>query len=141
MENEPIVRVGVATIVQRDGKILLGKRKGSHGAGTWSLPGGHVDFGEAPEDTAAREILEETGLVITNVRRFDRLPYVNTHFHKEGKQYITLYFLADYTEGEAFVLEPNKCEIWHWFSPWEIPEPLFEPISDGGLFDVLWEAE
>ncbi|WP_235874976.1 NUDIX domain-containing protein [Saccharopolyspora aridisoli] len=54
--------VGTSAIVVRDGAVLLGMRKGAHGAGEWSFPGGEVDPGEAPEDTAARELAEETGL-------------------------------------------------------------------------------
>lgn len=58
---EPYTRVGVAVVVRRAGKILLGKRKGSHGAGTWALPGGHVELGEDPVITAFRELVEELG--------------------------------------------------------------------------------
>ena len=55
-------RVGVGVFVLRDGLVLLGLRRGAHGAGTWALPGGHLEFGEAVEHCAAREVHEETGL-------------------------------------------------------------------------------
>ncbi len=60
--NNNIPLVGVGVIVIRNGGILLGKRIGSHGAGTWALPGGHLEYAERIEDCAAREVLEETGL-------------------------------------------------------------------------------
>ena len=47
MTEPKIPRVGVGVIVQRDGRILLGKRLGAHGEGTWALPGGHLEFGES----------------------------------------------------------------------------------------------
>lgn len=57
-----MVRVGTAVILMREGKVLVGKRKGSHGAGTWALPGGHLEMGEAMEACVLREVKEETGI-------------------------------------------------------------------------------
>lgn len=64
----PAPQVGVGVLILRDGKVLLGRRKGSHGAGCWSAPGGHLEFGEAVEDCALREALEETGLALSELR-------------------------------------------------------------------------
>ena len=61
-------RVGTAVFIVRNGKFIILKRQGSHGAGTWSTPGGHVEFGEDPVDTRKREALEETGCEIADVR-------------------------------------------------------------------------
>jgi 8-oxo-dGTP diphosphatase len=61
-------RVGVAIFIFKDGKFLIQQRQGAHGAGSWSVPGGHLEFGESFEDTARREAREETGLEISNVR-------------------------------------------------------------------------
>lgn len=128
---EKQVRVGVAVIIRRpeDGFVLFGLRKGEHGPGTWSLPGGHLDFGEEPEQTARREALEETGLTLGQVQSYARCPYVNSHFKATGKQYITLYFTGEYVGGEPQVVEPEKCERWVWTDPKNLPSPLFEPIE------------
>ena len=62
------VRVGIAVFVFKDGKFLMAQRHGAHGPGTWSVPGGHLEFGESFEETARREVKEETALEITNIR-------------------------------------------------------------------------
>lgn len=81
-QNRP--KVGVAVIIRKDNKILLGKRIGSHGAGTWAFPGGHLEFGETPEQCAQREVFEETGLLLEN---FLRHGYTNDIFNVENKHY------------------------------------------------------
>ena len=61
-------RVGVAVVIERDGQVLLMKRKNVHGAGTWAVPGGHLEFGETPEECAVRETREEVGIAISGVQ-------------------------------------------------------------------------
>ncbi len=124
---EKSVKVGVAVIVIKEGLILLGKRKGSHGAGGWQFPGGHLEFNEAIETCAKREVLEETGLEIQNLR-FG--PFTNDQFKKEDKHYVTLFVIADYANGTPQVMEPNKCERWAWFAWDNLPSPLFLPIRN-----------
>ena len=134
LESPRLVRVGVSTIVRRaDGLILFGLRKGKHGPGTWALPGGHVDFGEEPEQTARRELCEETGLEVGKIQPYAVCPYVNSHFRETKKQYITLYFTAEYLCGEPRLVEPEKCERWVWTDPNKLPSPLFEPIEANKL--------
>jgi 8-oxo-dGTP diphosphatase len=121
-EKRPGVGLGVAII--RDGKVLFGKRKNSHGEGSWCFPGGHLEFGESWEECARRETLEETGLEIKNIRFATA---TNDFFEKEDKHYITILMIADWFEGEAQLLEPEKCEKWGWFEWDKQPEPLFVP--------------
>ncbi|KAF4982600.1 hypothetical protein FZEAL_1832 [Fusarium zealandicum] len=114
----PHPRVGVAAIIYgRDGKVVAGKRTGSHGAGTWQLPGGHLEHGESILTCAEREVLEETGLKVRGVKV---VAVTNDVFHKEGKHYITLFTSCEMEDENAQpeVLEPEKCEGWHW-KTWE----------------------
>ncbi|KFN43663.1 nucleotide triphosphate diphosphatase NUDT15 [Arenimonas oryziterrae] len=119
-------RVGVGVIVMRDGKVLLGERIGSHGAGTWALPGGHLEFGESVEDCARREVREETGLVLGTLRA---APYANDLFAAEGKHYVTLFVVAHSADGEPVLSEPEKCLRWDWFRWTDFPAPLFAPLE------------
>lgn len=115
-------RVGVAVFVFKDGKVLMQQRQGSHGAGTWSTPGGHLEFGESFEDTAIREVKEETNLNITNIR-FGAV--TNDIFTKENKHYVTIWMLSDWQSGELKNMEPNKCTEQRWCTFEDLPEPLF----------------
>lgn len=125
-----VVRVGTAAFIRNaDGQVLMGLRKGSHGPGTWSVPGGHVDFGEEPVASVRREIMEETGMEVGTILPCISAPWVNSHFPKSGKQYITLYFLAEHIDQEPRVMEPEKCVEWRWFDLDALPEPLFEPLA------------
>lgn len=66
MERSPLVGIRVINI--KNNKILFGKRKISHGEGTRSFPGGHLEFNETWEEYAIRETLEETGITLKKVR-------------------------------------------------------------------------
>jgi len=118
--NNP--RIGVGILVIRDEKVLLGKRKTSHGNGTWAPPGGHLEFGESPQECAARELMEETGMTAA---RYFVGPYTNDLFEQDNKHYITLYMIADGAQGNPGLMEPDKCFEWGWFSFDELPEPQF----------------
>jgi len=120
------VQVGVGVIVVRAGLVLLGERTGSHGASTWALPGGHLEFGESPTDCAHREVLEETGLEVRNLHLG---PFTSNVFAGEGKHYVTLFVLGHGPHGNPEVREPSKCLRWQWFAWSELPQPLFPPVA------------
>ena len=57
-------KVAATCIVERENRILMIRRALQPGMGLWCMPGGYVDRGEVVEEAAAREVLEETGLVV-----------------------------------------------------------------------------
>jgi 8-oxo-dGTP diphosphatase len=118
-------RVGVGVIVIRDGLVLVGERLGAHGAGTWALPGGHLEFGETLLACAGRELFEETGLLLASVSPG---PYANDLFEEERKHYVTLFVVAHDVTGTPEVREPGKCAQWKWVRWSELPDPLFPPL-------------
>jgi 8-oxo-dGTP diphosphatase len=126
MPPSPHPRVGVGVLILRHGHLLLGQRLGDHGPGTWAPPGGHLDFGETPEECGAREVLEETGLVIEHTRRG---PWVSNLFSEEGRHAITLFLRADVPQGEPELREPDKCADWRWVGLHALPQPLFAPLA------------
>jgi 8-oxo-dGTP diphosphatase len=125
MNNRPFV--GVAVIVQKDGKVLLGQRKNSHGSGTWAFPGGHLEYHETIEACAIREVFEETNLAIKNI---NHIAYTNDIFRQEHKHYVTLFVSAQYDSGDLEIKEPDKCEKWDWFHWDKLPEPMFLPLKN-----------
>ena len=119
-------RVGVGVLLVRDGRVLLGERRGSHGAGTWAPPGGHLEDGETVEACARREVAEETGLTPGAVMP---APYSVDPFPELGRRYVTLFVVAPDVVGEAECREPAKCAGWSWW-PWDaLPAPLFAPLA------------
>lgn len=124
MYNPP--RVGIAVILEKDTKILLGKRQGAHGAGCWGFPGGHLEYGETVADCAIRETYEETGLTITNTQAYW---FTEDFFSKEQRHYITIFVHAQVQSGTLNVQEPDKCLCWEWCDREALPQPLFSPIE------------
>lgn len=119
--------VGVGVIIIKDKKVLMGRRKNANGKGTWSFPGGHFEFNEDVEDCARREVMEETGIKIKNLRKG---PYINDIFGKEDKHYLTLYIIADYDSGEREVMDSDSLELLGWFDWDKLPRPLFFPCEN-----------
>lgn len=122
MSKEP--RVGVGVFVWKDGKFLMGKRRGSHGPNTWSVPGGHLELNESWEECAKREVLEETGMEVGNIRF---LAATNDIFTQDNKHYITIWVECEWKSGQPTITEPEKWIDHQWRTFKTLPSPLFEP--------------
>lgn len=119
-EQKVYPRIGVNVFVLKDGKVLLGKRIGKRGYGTWCLPGGHFEWGESLAGAAARELEEETSIKSDNL---EFLHLVNDP--QEETHYVHIDFFAKDWSGEPKVTEPDKFAEWKWFDLDDLPDPIF----------------
>ena len=119
-------QVGTAMIITKDDKVLLMKRKGPHGQGTWSTPGGHLDFGESPEDCAAREAKEEVGLDVVEIH-FRAV--TNDLFEATGRHYVTIWMQGK-SAGEPCIAAEKEVSDIGWFAWDALPQPLFLPLEN-----------
>jgi 8-oxo-dGTP diphosphatase len=116
--------VGVGVMVRRGQKVLLGRRKGAHGAGTFGWPGGGLAFGETLGDAVRREALEEAGLKVKGYR------YVCvSNVIEYGRHYIDFEVEVTDFDGSPVLREPDRVEKWEWFDLDNLPEPLFRPCQ------------
>lgn len=118
-------KVGTSVLIVKDGKVLLGKRKNAHGEGQYAFPGGHLEHMESVQDCVMREIAEECGLEVENLR-FLRVANLKAY---APKHYMDVGLIADWKAGEPLVLEPEKCEGWDWYAPDALPAPRFDGVD------------
>jgi 8-oxo-dGTP diphosphatase len=123
-------RAGVGVMVVRNHKVLLGLRHSDaekasselHGEGTWTMPGGKVDWHQTIKESAMRELEEETSLKANNLKLIsvtDEIVHDN-HFVTNG-------FICTDFEGDVKTMEPDEIVEWRWFSFSELPEKVFPP--------------
>jgi 8-oxo-dGTP diphosphatase len=132
MEEKKKVGVGFGVMIMKDGKLLLGKRhedpeKASsslNGAGTWTMPGGKLEFGETFEEGAKREVLEETGIALNKVD----VICVNQDII-ETAHFITVGLFSDDFSGDPIVMEPDEITEWRWFDVNNLPSPIYFPSA------------
>ncbi len=126
--NRPRVGFGVI-IVNKEGKILIGKRVGSH-APYYSIPGGKLELGETFEAGAIREIKEETNLDIESPQVIAITNNLET-FEAENIHFVSIILLVKIFSGKLTICEPEKCTEWLWSDPHDLPLPHFEASQKG----------
>jgi 8-oxo-dGTP diphosphatase len=122
-----------AAIIVKDGAVLMVRRRISEGELMWQFPAGAIEPGEAAEDAAVRETVEETGLVVTAVR------LLGERVHPKTGRAMS-YTACEVLQGEARVADEDELDAVAWVSHSEIkeyvPYPLYEKVQEY-LDDVL----
>ena len=105
-------------LVESDGKVLLVRRAIEPFKGCWDIPGGFLEAGEHPADGAAREVREETGLVV-EVGELLGI-WIDDYAYDDAESYtLTCYYLARPIAGE--LRADDDAAGLRWFGPEELP--------------------
>ena len=123
-ENRP--RVGIGIMIFKKGKVLLGKRKGSYASGEYCFPGGHLEYMESFKACALREIAEESGIKVKNLK----FCYLSNMKDYAPRHYVLIGFVADWKSGTPKILEPDKYDSWDWYDTDKLPTPTFVGSSE-----------
>lgn len=107
-------------MIIKDGKVLLGKSKHGDSQGKYAFPGGHLKHLESFKDCVEREVKEECGIEVENVR----VPSVTNMIENEIHHNVHITLLADWKNGEVKVMEPENYESWDWYEIDNLPSPL-----------------
>ena len=135
MKNKPIV--ASSALVEKNGKILLVKRRFQPHPGWWALPGGIVEYGETVEETAIREIKEETGVDIEIKKLLGVYDLIirDKISGKIEKQYAIVCFICECRDEGR--IKPNYEVLdAKWFSPEEAKKLQLVPTTRKALEDA-----
>jgi 8-oxo-dGTP diphosphatase len=113
-------KVAAAVLVQKDGRVLLVRRANEPHRGLWTLPAGFINGGEDPAKAAARECLEETGLVVEVIRVLDVIAGLE---HDRGADFLIVYE-AQVLSGE--MSPADDADAAEWFPYDDLPPLAFK---------------
>ena len=118
--------VGVSVLIKNGDRILLEKRDKDPMQGAWKAPGGHMEYGETPEQTAMREVQEELGVTLSDLK-FRTM--TNDVFEADKKHYVTIWMEAAIAAGEPQLKAPYEESDIGWFTWDNLPQPLYLAIQ------------
>ena len=124
-EYPPRPIAAVAATIIHEGKVLLAVRGNSPNRGKWGIPGGVIELGETTEQAVAREVLEETNVVVKPKRLITVIDSIGKD--ASGKirvHYILIEYLCDYVSGEVHAAS-------------DAPDARWVPLSELDALDMM----
>ena len=117
-------------VLRKEGMVLLARRNED-----WQFPKGQVEKGERIEETAVREVREETGIEARIVKPLGRINY---WYYREGRRiYKTVHFFLMEAVRENMEQRDNEMDEVHWFNL----EDAIRKISYRNERDILERAK
>lgn len=138
--HRPIILVGVnVIIVDQEARILMQERVEPYGV--WGLPGGLMELDESTEDTAKREVYEETGLTVDNLKLLDVFsgPYLKHLKAANGDVFncVAVVYTTTDVKGRLRVNDDESLQF-QYFHPGQLPanfapsqKPFIERYKQG----------
>lgn len=126
--HDPLILVGVGVFIHKDGKLLLQKRRDNN---CWADHGGCVEIGEAVEETAKRELYEETGLIANRLELigvFSGKNMMYTYPNGDNVYIIGISYLCEDYSGIPLT-ETNETTDLQWFDINSLPENISPPVK------------
>lgn len=127
----------ISVLIINDNKLLLGKRKLKSLVGQYTCPGGKIEDEECVEDAAIREVKEETGLDINNIRLLGYKEYFDTKVLNKINRICFVRADPKHLNIQIPQEESEKCDEWIWFDLDNLPENInsnLKEILDKGKY-------
>ncbi|MCL2884424.1 MAG: NUDIX hydrolase [Oscillospiraceae bacterium] len=132
--HDPLIVVGAGVFVYKDGKVLLQKRRDN---ACWSMHGGAMEIGESAEDTAKRELFEETGLTANKLELlgvFSGADMTYTYPNGDNVYIVGIEYICEDFSGTPLPETDETAEL-KWFAVGDLPQSISPP--DKKAFDAF----
>ncbi|THE65100.1 NUDIX domain-containing protein [Salinadaptatus halalkaliphilus] len=128
--HTPVPCAAVAVVDRAASAVLCVERDVPPGVGEWTLPGGHMEVGEAPEAAAARELEEETGVAVDPAAL--EILDAATLAPRNGKHVVTIHYVVDRAETEGEPTAGSDASAARFWNPstFEATDEVFRPVHE-----------
>jgi mutator protein MutT len=126
--HECLLLVGVGVLIYKNGQVLLQKRRDN---GLWADHGGSVEIGETVEETAKRELFEETGLTANKLDLFNIYSgkdMLYTYPNGDKAYLIVPFYICEDFSGDIKIDTGEVAEL-RWFHVNEMPDETMPTLK------------